>query len=223
MLVIRLFRTGKKNQPFFKIVVTDKRNPPKGGRFVEKIGYWNPLTKEKEINSERVKYWISQGAQPSDTIHNFLIDKKIIEGKKITKHSKAKKKKIVASSEQSSETKEAKVEPKAPPQSEEKPLETPAESPEKEETKKEDLVEESKESKEVLIKQAEEPEKVKQPENKKEEVQEKTEEESKAIDVPDEEVKGEVQNKESKIEQKEEVGELVQNSLEKDKEAEEKK
>ena len=39
MLVIRLLRTGKKNQPFFQIVVTDKRNPPRGGRFVEKVGY----------------------------------------------------------------------------------------------------------------------------------------------------------------------------------------
>lgn len=92
MLVIRLLRTGKKNQPFFRIVVTEKKNPPKGGRFVEKVGFWNPLTKERKIDGERVKYWISKGAQTSDTVHNFLIDEKIIEGKKIAKHKKAKKK-----------------------------------------------------------------------------------------------------------------------------------
>ncbi len=47
MLAIRLFRVGKKNQPAFKIVVTDKRNPARAGRFVEGVGFYNPLTKEK--------------------------------------------------------------------------------------------------------------------------------------------------------------------------------
>ena len=94
MLVIRLLRTGKKNQPFFRIVVTDKRRSSKAGRFVEKVGFWNPLTKERKINGERIKYWLSKGAQTSDTVHNFLIDEKIIEGKKIAKHKKAKKKKV---------------------------------------------------------------------------------------------------------------------------------
>ena len=139
MLSIRLFRTGKKNQPFFKIVVTDKRNPPKGGRFVEKLGFWNPLSKEKEINSERVKYWISQGAQPSDTMHNFLIDQKIIEGKKIAKHSKAKKKK-------EGEETEVKVESESTSQPEEKPAEAPVEEV-KEEVKEENTQEKPEEDK----------------------------------------------------------------------------
>jgi small subunit ribosomal protein S16 len=91
MIVIRLFRVGKKNQPAFKIVVADKKNPPKAGRFVEEVGFWNPLTKEKIIKGERVKYWLSVGAKPSATLHNLLISEKIIEGKKIPKHKKPKK------------------------------------------------------------------------------------------------------------------------------------
>ncbi len=85
MLMIRLLRKGRKNQPFFKIVVTDKRNPPKGGRFTDTIGFLNPLTKEKKIDIKKVKYWISVGAQTSDTLHNLLIKEKIIQGKKINK------------------------------------------------------------------------------------------------------------------------------------------
>ena len=101
MLVIRLFRTGKKHQPFFKIVVTDKRKPPRGGRFTEELGFLNPLTKENKVNSERVKYWISKGAQPSDTVYNLLLKEKVLEGKKIPMHKKSKK------------TEEKPVEPKA--------------------------------------------------------------------------------------------------------------
>jgi small subunit ribosomal protein S16 len=85
MLVIRLLRRGKRNQPFFKIVVTDKRNPPKGGRFTDIIGFINPLTKEKKIDAEKAKYWISVGAQMSDTVNNLLIREKVIIGKKINK------------------------------------------------------------------------------------------------------------------------------------------
>ena len=85
MLVIRLLRRGKRNQPFFKIVVTDKRNPPKGGRFTDIIGFINPLTKEKQIDAEKAKYWISVGAQMSDTVNNLLIREKVIIGKKINK------------------------------------------------------------------------------------------------------------------------------------------
>ncbi len=92
MLVIRLFRVGKKNQPSFKIVVTDKRRSTRAGRFVEEVGFYNPLTKEKVLKSERLKYWLSVGAKPSATIQNLLISEKITEGKKIPVHKKAKEK-----------------------------------------------------------------------------------------------------------------------------------
>ena len=92
MLTIRLFRVGKKNQPSFKIVVTDKKNPPKSGRFVEEVGFYNTRTKEKVLRQERIKYWLSVGAQPSPTIRNLFIAEKIIEDKKIPVHKKSKKK-----------------------------------------------------------------------------------------------------------------------------------
>jgi small subunit ribosomal protein S16 len=78
MLTIRLLRTGKKNQPSYKVVVTDKRNPPKGGKSVEEVGFFNPKTKGKQFNKERILYWLSVGAQPSDTVHNMLVNEKII-------------------------------------------------------------------------------------------------------------------------------------------------
>jgi|GEM_PF-346184 len=93
MLVIRLFRAGKKNQPFFKVVVTDKKNPPKGGRPLEVLGFYNPLTKEKDFKKERILYWISVGAKPSATVNNLLVSENILKGEKIKSHKKKKVKK----------------------------------------------------------------------------------------------------------------------------------
>ncbi len=91
MLKIRFLKIGKKNQPFFRIVVTEKENAPKGGKFIEIVGYFNPFTKEKEIKKDRVEYWLSVGAQPSARVHNLLIEEKIIKGEKIAVHAKKKK------------------------------------------------------------------------------------------------------------------------------------
>lgn len=96
MLVIRLFRTGKKNQAFFKIIVVDKRKSSKGGRFSDEVGFLNPKTKEKSLNKDKIKHWLSVGAKPSATIYNLLIAEKIIEGKKIAVHKKSKKKPVPA-------------------------------------------------------------------------------------------------------------------------------
>jgi len=119
MLVIRFLRMGKKNQPFFKIVVADKRQSSKAGRLVEQIGFFDPLTKQKNIKAERVKYWIQKGAQPSERVHNLLIQEKVIEGKKIAVHKKSKKEKNenVKSPEKTAESTEvglAKTEERAP-------------------------------------------------------------------------------------------------------------
>jgi len=81
MLKIRFVRAGKKNKSFFRITVGDSRKTPKG-KFIEKLGYYNPLQKEKSINKERVLYWLSQGAQCSDTVHNLLVSSEIIKGPK---------------------------------------------------------------------------------------------------------------------------------------------
>ena len=92
MLTIRLTRKGKKNQPFFRVVVVDKKRSSKGGRAVEVLGYVDPLTKRRSINKERVLYWFSKGSQPSPTVHNLLVSEKIIDAKKINKSKKPKKK-----------------------------------------------------------------------------------------------------------------------------------
>jgi small subunit ribosomal protein S16 len=83
MLTIRLTRKGKKNQPFFRVVLVDKRRSSTGGRAVEDLGYVDPLKKRKSFDKERILYWISKGAQTSATVHNLLISEKIIDDKKI--------------------------------------------------------------------------------------------------------------------------------------------
>jgi small subunit ribosomal protein S16 len=82
MLKIRLQRIGRKNDPSFRVVLTDSKNSTKSGKFKEIIGSYNPKRGEVLFKADRVKYWISMGAQVSDTIHNFLVSQKIIEGKK---------------------------------------------------------------------------------------------------------------------------------------------
>ena len=71
MVVIRLSRGGAKARPFFNIVVADKRTR-RDGRFIERIGFFNPVAKGQEervrIDSERYSYWVSQGAQPSERV-----------------------------------------------------------------------------------------------------------------------------------------------------------
>jgi len=73
MVKIRLKRMGMKKKPFYRIVVTDSRNP-RDGRFIEEIGYYNPLMDPAEIrvDMERAKYWLGNGAQPTDTTRALL-------------------------------------------------------------------------------------------------------------------------------------------------------
>jgi small subunit ribosomal protein S16 len=83
MLKIRLQRIGRRNDPAFRVVLTDSKNSTKSGRFLEVIGTYNPKAKEKNFQNDRIKYWLSKGAKPSDTMHNFLVHDKVIEGMKI--------------------------------------------------------------------------------------------------------------------------------------------
>src|SRR4030042_6388931 len=119
MLTIRLSRIGKRNQPSFKIVVTDKRNSSTRGRFVEQVGTLNPRTKEKTLKADRIKDWLSVGAKPSPSIHNLFVSEKIIEGKKIDVHNKSK---VI-------EGKPAEGAVAEPTVKETKPEETPVEAP----------------------------------------------------------------------------------------------
>lgn len=75
MVTIRLARGGSKKHPFYHIVVTDSRQP-RDGRYIERLGYYNPMPAGNdvplEINDERVKYWLSQGAKPSQEVKNLI-------------------------------------------------------------------------------------------------------------------------------------------------------
>ncbi|HXG48568.1 MAG TPA: 30S ribosomal protein S16 [Methylomirabilota bacterium] len=70
---IRMKRVGAKNQPVFRVVVADSRSP-RDGKCIEEIGTYQPLKKGDNftVNAERVQYWLSKGAQPSDTVASFL-------------------------------------------------------------------------------------------------------------------------------------------------------
>ena len=83
MLRIRLQRIGKKKQPVYRFIVSEKTKDTQAGS-LEILGQYNPVLKEKLINmnAERIKHWISVGAQPSATVNNILINAGIIEGKK---------------------------------------------------------------------------------------------------------------------------------------------
>ena len=83
MLKIRLQRIGRRNDPAFRVVLTDSKNSAKSGKFLEILGTYNPKTSEKKLKNDRIKYWMSKGAKCSDTMHNFLVRDKVIEGKYI--------------------------------------------------------------------------------------------------------------------------------------------
>lgn len=77
-LKIRLARGGSKKRPYYTVVVADARSP-RDGRFIEKLGSWNPMLAKDDanrivINGDRVKHWIDNGAQPTDRVLRFLND-----------------------------------------------------------------------------------------------------------------------------------------------------
>lgn len=94
MLKIRLQRIGKKGQAYFRVVVTEHTQKPKG-RFVEDLGSYDPHKNNLNVKKERVEYWRSKGAQLSDTVNNLLVDRKVIEGTKVQVWKTKKKKKEV--------------------------------------------------------------------------------------------------------------------------------
>ena len=83
MLMIRFQRVGRKNDPAFRVVVTEKRSKPKSGE-LEILGSYHPKTKHTVLKNERILYWLSRGAKPSATVNNLLISKGAIQGKKVS-------------------------------------------------------------------------------------------------------------------------------------------
>lgn len=84
MLKMRLQRTGRKNEPHYRLVVTDQRNGVQSGKFIDIVGSYNPKAGSVELKKEIITSWISKGVQLSDTVHNFLVEHKVIDAKKIS-------------------------------------------------------------------------------------------------------------------------------------------
>ena len=80
MVKIRLTRMGAKKAPFYRVVVADSRYP-RDGRFIEEIGYYNPLTEpaEVKIDADKAKAWLANGAQPTETVKDLLKKSGIID------------------------------------------------------------------------------------------------------------------------------------------------
>lgn len=128
MLTIKLSKIGKTNKKVFRLIISEKGRDPYG-RVLENLGSYNPYSKELQSKPERVKYWISKGAQMTPTVNNLLIGKGIIEGKKVTASKAGKPSaKRAAQLEAKAKKKEA---PKASPVevAEEAPVETTEEAP----------------------------------------------------------------------------------------------
>ena len=83
MLKIRLQRTGRINDPSYRVVVVEHTESTKSGKFVERVGTYDPKGKVKSLAEDRIKYWLSVGAQASGTVHNMLVTAGIVKGKKV--------------------------------------------------------------------------------------------------------------------------------------------
>ena len=79
MVTMRLSRIGSKKRPYYRIVVIDKRRA-RNGRFLEVVGQYNPIANpvQMDINAERAQYWLSKGAEPSETVRSILRKKELV-------------------------------------------------------------------------------------------------------------------------------------------------
>lgn len=99
MLTIRLKRMGRKNRPYFRVVVAEQQRSP-SSTYIEKVGYFDPRDKEKTLvlDTDRIVFWMQKGAQVSGTVHNMLVHKGVIKAGK-RKVTRAKKQAATASAD----------------------------------------------------------------------------------------------------------------------------
>ena len=83
MITIRLQRRGRKNDPSFRVIVVDSHKKPKTGNYIEMVGSYDPRVDRIDLKADRIKEWMKNGATVSETVHNLLVSKKIIDAKKI--------------------------------------------------------------------------------------------------------------------------------------------
>ncbi len=149
MLSIRFSRKGKKKYPIYSLIVLEKSKDP-WGDYLEKLGTYNPHTKEVVLNSERIEYWLKIGAQPTETVHNLLVTQGVIKADKVRAGKSQPGKKRLAEIEAN---KKAEEDAKAKAESDAKAKEEAAKAPVeevKEETVVEEKVEETKETAESV-------------------------------------------------------------------------
>jgi len=103
MLTLRLSRIGRKNKPVFRVIAVDKAKDP-WGTYLENLGNYNPANKETTLNTDRIKYWLSKGAEPSKSLHNLLVAQGLVEGKKIRVSKLSKKRREKLAKEQAKNT-----------------------------------------------------------------------------------------------------------------------
>lgn len=133
MLALKLSRFGKKKQPSFRLIVLEKSKDP-WGDYLENLGHYDPRAKKAVFNAERINYWISKGAKPTDSVHNLLVTSGVLKDKKraITKISKKRKAKLEKETGEKAAAEKAKQEKaeaaKATAESAEIKSEIPAES-----------------------------------------------------------------------------------------------
>lgn len=82
--MLKFQRIGRKNDPAFRVVVTEKRSKPKSGE-LEILGSYHPKTKHTVLANERILYWLSRGAKATDTVNNLLVSKGVVQDKKVSK------------------------------------------------------------------------------------------------------------------------------------------
>ena len=160
MLTIRLARAGAKKRPFYHVSVADSRMP-RDGRFVERVGYYNPIASGQEVklelDIERIDYWVSKGAQPSDRVLNLLKQNKETPeqtAKRLAAKEALRQKKLakrLADKDPVEEVAEAPAEEAAPveeaaPAEEAAPVEEVAEAPAEEESPSEEKEDKEKDS-----------------------------------------------------------------------------
>lgn len=139
MLAIRLQRTGRKKQAMYRLVVSEKTKDMYGNH-LENLGNFNPHSKEAVLKNDRIEYWLSKGAQASDTAYNLLVNQGIIKSNKKAKAVAISKKRANRGKAEGPEQSRGEDKPEAKP--EDKPADAPSEAP-AEEAKPEDKKEEA--------------------------------------------------------------------------------
>jgi len=194
MLTLRFQRQGKKKDFIFRVIAVDSKIAVNSKKSKEILGWWDPRINKFELKKERILYWISQGAQPSDSCYNLLVQAKIVEGKKrpITIRKKKEKPSVASASVKTTEDKKAMEGKEEKTVEETKDEVKPEEKLKTEETKEEVKKEETK------------------PEEKEEKKKEKKPSAAKAMEDKEEEPKAEKVKEEAKEEHKEDKKDKVE-------------